>query len=63
MKTCMAVTVDRGIFRKIEQLRGREKRSSFVEYLIQLGINEHQKRAVRENSSSVATKQRGGEEA
>jgi len=49
MKTCMAVTVERGIFKKIEQLRGREKRSTFVEYLLQLGISEHQKRAVKEH--------------
>ena len=40
----MAVTVERGLFRKIEQLRGREKRSTFVEHILELGINEYQKR-------------------
>jgi len=44
MKTCMAVTVERGLFRKIEHLRGREKRSTFVEHILELGINEYQKR-------------------
>jgi len=49
MKTCMAVTVERGLFKKIEQLRGREKRSTFVEHLLQLGIDEYQKRTVKEH--------------
>lgn len=38
MKTCMAVTVERNLFNLIERLRGREKRSTFVEYLLRLGL-------------------------
>ena len=38
MKTCMAVTVERSLFNLIERLRGREKRSTFVEYLLRLGL-------------------------
>jgi len=37
----MAVTIDRSLFNRIEDLRGREKRSTFVEYLLQLGMNHH----------------------
>lgn len=43
MKAYLAVTVDSDLYRKVEQLRGREKRSTFVEYLIQLGMKEHRK--------------------
>ena len=54
MKAYLAVTINSELYRKIENLRGREKRSTFVEYLIQLGIREHKKnedkpREVREN--------------
>jgi len=41
MKTYLTITVDISLYQKIEQLRGREKRSTFVEHLIQLGIKEH----------------------
>lgn len=44
MKSYLAVTVDSKLYRKIEALRGREKRSTFVEYLLQLGIEEYSKR-------------------
>lgn len=42
MKTCMAVTVERSLFNMIEQLRGREKRSTFVEHLLRLGLEVYQ---------------------
>jgi len=41
MKTCMTVTIDRDLFKQIEALRGREKRSTFVEHLLRLGLNHH----------------------
>ena len=41
MKSYLAVTVDSEIYRKIENLRGREKRSTFVEHLLKLGIKEY----------------------
>jgi len=40
-KVLMTVTIDKELFRKIDQLRGREKRSTFVEYLIQIGLKTH----------------------
>ncbi len=43
MKAYLAVTVDSDLYRKVEQFRGREKRSTFVEYLLQLGMREHRK--------------------
>jgi len=43
MKTYLAVTVDMDLYRKIENLRGREKRSTFVEHLLQLGMREYRK--------------------
>lgn len=50
MKSYLAVTVDSKLYKKIEALRGREKRSTFVEYLLWLGLEEHTKRP-RENQS------------
>jgi len=58
MKTCMAVTVERGLFKKIEQLRGREKRSTFVEHILELGIDEYQKRTVGKYEQSIEVAQR-----
>jgi len=52
MKAYLAVTVDADLYRKIEHLRGREKRSTFVEYLLQLGIREHRKH-LEEKSKEV----------
>jgi hypothetical protein len=37
----MAVTIDRNLFNQIETLRGREKRSTFVEHLLRLGLNHY----------------------
>jgi len=50
MKYHIDVTIDRELFRKVEQLRGREKRSTFIEHLIRLGLREYikqQKRKIR----------------
>jgi len=41
MKTCVAVTIDRNLFNQIETLRGREKRSTFIEHLLRLGLNHY----------------------
>jgi len=43
MKNYLAVTIDSELYRKIERLRGREKRSTFVEHLLRLGMKEHRK--------------------
>jgi metal-responsive CopG/Arc/MetJ family transcriptional regulator len=38
MKHHLGLTIDSKLFREIEQLRGREKRSTFIEHLIRLGL-------------------------
>jgi len=43
MKVCLTVTIERELFREIEKLRGREKRSTFVEHLLKLGLKEFKK--------------------
>jgi len=43
VKVKIAFTVDREVLREIERLRGREKRSTFIEHLIRLGLKAHKK--------------------
>jgi len=38
MKHHIGLTIDAKLFREIENLRGREKRSTFIEHLIRLGL-------------------------
>jgi len=38
MKHHIGLTIDTKLFREIEELRGREKRSTFIEHLIRLGL-------------------------
>jgi len=38
----MCVTIDKNLLRRIDELRGREKRSTFVEYLITIGLKTHE---------------------
>jgi len=51
MKTYLAVTVDKKIFKEIEKLRGREKRSTFVEHILQLGLKEYRKQKTKEKNN------------
>ena len=39
-KVYLTVTVEAEIFNEIEKLRGREKRSTFVNYILKLGLKE-----------------------
>jgi metal-responsive CopG/Arc/MetJ family transcriptional regulator len=41
MKHHLGLTIDSKLFREIEILRGREKRSTFIEHLIQLGLKNY----------------------
>jgi len=43
MKHHVGITIDFELFREIEQLRGREKRSSFYEHLLRLGLKAFKK--------------------
>jgi len=38
MKAHMGITIDPKLLQEIENLRGREKRSTFIEHLLQLGL-------------------------
>lgn len=38
MKHNISITMDTKLFREVENLRGREKRSTFIEHLISLGL-------------------------
>jgi len=38
LKHHIGLTIDTKLFREIEELRGREKRSTFIEHLIKLGL-------------------------
>jgi metal-responsive CopG/Arc/MetJ family transcriptional regulator len=51
MKHHIGLTIDAKLFREIEELREREKRSTFIEHLIRLGL-----RTYKIESQSVAAK-------
>jgi len=38
MKHNISITMDQKLFRELENIRGREKRSNFIEYLIIEGL-------------------------
>jgi len=41
MKYHVGITIDSKLFREIEKIRGREKRSTFYEYLLRLGLKNY----------------------
>jgi len=41
MKHHIGLTIDAKLLKEIESLRGREKRSTFIEYLIKLGLKNY----------------------
>jgi metal-responsive CopG/Arc/MetJ family transcriptional regulator len=41
MKHNISITMDQKLFRELENMRGREKRSSFIEHLIVEGLKIH----------------------
>jgi len=43
MKHHIGLTIDAKLFREIEELRKREKRSTFMEHLIRLGLKTYKK--------------------
>ena len=43
MKHHIGLTIDVKLFEEIERLRGREKRSTFMEHLIRLGLKTYVK--------------------
>ena len=43
VKHHIGITIDSKLFREIETLREREKRSTFIEHLIKLGLKAYKK--------------------
>jgi metal-responsive CopG/Arc/MetJ family transcriptional regulator len=41
MKHNISITMDQKLFRELENLRGREKRSTFIEHLIVIGLKSY----------------------
>ena len=41
MKHNISITMDQKLFRELETIRGREKRSTFIEHLIVLGLKNY----------------------
>jgi metal-responsive CopG/Arc/MetJ family transcriptional regulator len=41
LKHNVSITIDQKLFREIEDIRGREKRSTFIEHLIQTGLKNY----------------------
>jgi len=41
MKQHIGLTIDCQLLEEIERLRGREKRSTFIEHLVRLGLKAH----------------------
>ena len=57
MKHNISITMDQKLFRELENIRGREKRSTFIEYLIVLGLrdyaNKNEKKPVKTSLTPV----------
>ncbi len=43
MRLHLGVTIDPELMREIESLRGMEKRSTFVEHILRLGLREYKR--------------------
>jgi len=42
MRSSVNITMDSTLLKEIDSLRGREKRSTFIEHLVKLGLKTHQ---------------------
>jgi len=51
MKHNISITVDAKLFRELENIRGREKRSTFIEHLIVIGLKNY-KNKKEENAAN-----------
>ncbi|HVP93441.1 MAG TPA: hypothetical protein VMS94_06870 [Acidobacteriota bacterium] len=54
MKHHLGLTIDTKLLKEIEELRGREKRSTFIEHLILLGLKTYktENRSIIENQKA-----------
>lgn len=52
MKHHIGLTIDAALLKEIEELRGREKRSTFIEHLIRIGLKNY-KIENRQNANKI----------
>jgi metal-responsive CopG/Arc/MetJ family transcriptional regulator len=45
MKTSVNLTMDQELLKEIDTIRGREKRSTFIEHLVRLGLKTFRNRS------------------
>jgi metal-responsive CopG/Arc/MetJ family transcriptional regulator len=57
MKHHVGLTMDAQLFREIERIRGREKRSTFIEHLIRLGLKAYMKNENLEFPKNISSNQ------
>ncbi|XES78376.1 MAG: hypothetical protein ACBZ72_05745 [Candidatus Bathyarchaeia archaeon] len=55
MKHNISITLEQKIFREIENTRGREKRSTFIEHLIIQGLKNYNNNPKRPNTPTLMT--------
>ena len=58
VKHNISITMDQKLFRELENIRGREKRSTFIEHLILLGLKDYaaaNQKKIFKTSQSIAT--------
>jgi metal-responsive CopG/Arc/MetJ family transcriptional regulator len=57
LKHNISITMDQKLFRELETIRGREKRSTFIEHLIVLGLKNYaeknQKKTVKTTEAAA----------
>ncbi|MFQ6094698.1 MAG: hypothetical protein ACE5NN_01005 [Candidatus Bathyarchaeia archaeon] len=53
MKIRLTLTISCSILTQIDRLRGREKRSTFVEHLLKLGLKEYVKKLGEERNERI----------
>ena len=58
MKHNISITMEQKLFRELENIRGREKRSTFIEHLIVLDLrdyaNKNEKKTIKTSLTTVA---------
>jgi metal-responsive CopG/Arc/MetJ family transcriptional regulator len=54
MKHNFSITMDQKLYRQIETIRGREKRSTFIEHLIIQGLNNYKKEEMQSAKKAPA---------
>jgi metal-responsive CopG/Arc/MetJ family transcriptional regulator len=59
VKHNISITMDQKLFRELENIRGREKRSTFIEHLIILGLktykNKNEEIGIRHRKAPLTT--------